>query len=564
MLAEGDYADRFGRSGGARGLSRHRRWERPCLRSARRCSTVNDLQAWYGESHILHGVDLRRARGRGGDAARPQRRRQDHDAEIDHGHRRAAHRLGAVRGPGTDRAAVRRASRAPASRSARRSAASSPASMSRRICCCRRSCAGRPRSRPHLRAVPEPARAAVEPGHQAVRRRAADAGDRRILRTGARLLLLDEPTEGLAPVIIQQIGRTIGALKEQGFTILLVEQNFRFAATVADRYYVMEHGRVVDQLSQRRTEDQYGQAARLPWSLIYEAEGSSPTEGGTSMKTAASLAFALAAVDRRLRRSAQNPTPSRSACSPTCRASMPTSPAPARSLPPRWRSQDFNPAAHGMKVELGQRRPPEQAGRRLQHRAPVVRRRQGRRDRRRAEFRRGARGQRGHARKEQGVPRLRRRPRPTSPGRSARPTPSTGPTTPGCSPTAPARRSSRPAATPGSSSPPTMPSATRSSATPRRWSWPTAARCVGERQRTAQHQDFSSFLLQAQASKAKIIGLANAGGDTINAIKQAAEFGIIKGGQNLAGLLVFITDIQRARPADGAGPDPDRDRSTGT
>ena len=71
----------------------------------------------------------------------------------------------------------------------------------------------------------------------------------RILRTGARLLLLDEPTEGLAPVIIQQIGRTIRTLKEQGFTILLVEQNFRFASTVADRYYVMEHGRVVDQFA---------------------------------------------------------------------------------------------------------------------------------------------------------------------------------------------------------------------------------------------------------------------------------------------------------------------------
>jgi branched-chain amino acid transport system ATP-binding protein len=68
----------------------------------------------------------------------------------------------------------------------------------------------------------------------------------RILRTGAKLLLLDEPTEGLAPVIIQQIGHTIRALKEQGFTILLVEQNFRFASTVADRYYVMEHGRVME------------------------------------------------------------------------------------------------------------------------------------------------------------------------------------------------------------------------------------------------------------------------------------------------------------------------------
>jgi branched-chain amino acid transport system ATP-binding protein len=71
----------------------------------------------------------------------------------------------------------------------------------------------------------------------------------RILRTGARLLLLDEPTEGLAPVIIQQIGRTIVTLKQQGFTILLVEQNFRFASTVADRHYVMEDGRIIDRLA---------------------------------------------------------------------------------------------------------------------------------------------------------------------------------------------------------------------------------------------------------------------------------------------------------------------------
>ena len=71
----------------------------------------------------------------------------------------------------------------------------------------------------------------------------------RILRTGARLLLLDEPTEGLAPVIIQQIRQTIAMLKAQGFTILLVEQNFQFAATVADRYYIVEHGRVVDQFT---------------------------------------------------------------------------------------------------------------------------------------------------------------------------------------------------------------------------------------------------------------------------------------------------------------------------
>jgi branched-chain amino acid transport system ATP-binding protein len=68
----------------------------------------------------------------------------------------------------------------------------------------------------------------------------------RILRTGASFLMLDEPTEGLAPVIIQQIGHTIARLKKEGFTILLVEQNFRFASTVADRYYIIEHGKVID------------------------------------------------------------------------------------------------------------------------------------------------------------------------------------------------------------------------------------------------------------------------------------------------------------------------------
>lgn len=82
----------------------------------------------------------------------------------------------------------------------------------------------------------------------------------RILRTGAKLLLLDEPSEGLAPVIVQQIGRTIRDLKTRGFTVLLVEQNFRFAQTVADRHYVMEHGRVVDMV---RNEDMAASMDRL-------------------------------------------------------------------------------------------------------------------------------------------------------------------------------------------------------------------------------------------------------------------------------------------------------------
>lgn len=84
----------------------------------------------------------------------------------------------------------------------------------------------------------------------------------RILRTGAQLILLDEPTEGLAPVIVQQIGQAIRTLKERGFTIVLVEQNFRFATKVADRHYVMEHGRVVDQLSAQEARNDPERIAR--------------------------------------------------------------------------------------------------------------------------------------------------------------------------------------------------------------------------------------------------------------------------------------------------------------
>jgi branched-chain amino acid transport system ATP-binding protein len=80
----------------------------------------------------------------------------------------------------------------------------------------------------------------------------------RILRTGARFLMLDEPTEGLAPVIIEQIGRTIAELKREGFTILLVEQNFRFASRLADRFFVMEHGQIIDAFASAELEGRMG------------------------------------------------------------------------------------------------------------------------------------------------------------------------------------------------------------------------------------------------------------------------------------------------------------------
>ena len=80
----------------------------------------------------------------------------------------------------------------------------------------------------------------------------------RILRTGAQLLLLDEISEGLAPVIVQALGRTIGMLREKGYTIVMVEQNFRFAAPLADRFYVMEHGRIVEGFSAGEMQSKMG------------------------------------------------------------------------------------------------------------------------------------------------------------------------------------------------------------------------------------------------------------------------------------------------------------------
>jgi branched-chain amino acid transport system ATP-binding protein len=84
----------------------------------------------------------------------------------------------------------------------------------------------------------------------------------RVLRTGSSLFLLDEPTEGLAPVIVQQIGKAIELMKEQGHTVLLVEQNFRFATKIADRHFVMERGRIIDMIPRSEVQNRSEQLQR--------------------------------------------------------------------------------------------------------------------------------------------------------------------------------------------------------------------------------------------------------------------------------------------------------------
>jgi branched-chain amino acid transport system ATP-binding protein len=207
---------------------------------------VNDLQAWYGESHILHGVTFEVRAGEvvtllGRNGVGKTTTLKSIMGMVEQ-------RAGSVRFDG------RELIRLPSDAIARAGIA---------ICPEERGIFSSLDVRENLLLPPQLLPGGLDLDHifelfPNLRERQASQGTKlsggeqqmlaiaRILRTGARLLLLDEPTEGLAPVIIQQIGRTIGALKAQGFTILLVEQNFNFAATIADRYYVMEHGRIVD------------------------------------------------------------------------------------------------------------------------------------------------------------------------------------------------------------------------------------------------------------------------------------------------------------------------------
>jgi branched-chain amino acid transport system ATP-binding protein len=219
---------------------------------------VRDLHAWYGESHILHGVDFEVRQGEvvtllGRNGAGKTTTLKSVMGMV-------ARRRGSIRFGGQELTALR------SDRIARLGLAFCPEE---------RGIFASLNVQENLLLPPE-----VRPGGLPIdsvfglfpnlQERLRSQGTKlsggeqqmlaigRILRTGARLLLLDEPTEGLAPVIVQQIGATIRRLKAEGFTILLVEQNFRFASRVADRHYIVERGRVVEMIPNDQIENSMG------------------------------------------------------------------------------------------------------------------------------------------------------------------------------------------------------------------------------------------------------------------------------------------------------------------
>jgi branched-chain amino acid transport system ATP-binding protein len=219
---------------------------------------IRGLEAWYGESHILHGVDLTvnpgevvTLLGRNG-AGRTTTLRAIMGL--------VGTRQGSVRIHGSE------AIRLPPHRIARLGIGYCPeergifASLSafENLLLPPRLQSGGMEVEEIYAMFPNLAERAASPGTRLSGGEQQMLAVARILRTGAKLLLLDEISEGLAPVIVQKLGEVIRMLKTKGFTVVLVEQNFTFAAPLADRFYVMEHGRVVEQFEQKELAQRMG------------------------------------------------------------------------------------------------------------------------------------------------------------------------------------------------------------------------------------------------------------------------------------------------------------------
>jgi len=226
---------------------------------ARELLKLDALQAWYGESHILHGVELTvhegevvTLLGRNG-AGRTTTLRAVMGLV---GSRSGSIRIGGVE---TVRLAPHRIARIGVGYCPEERGIFSTLSAEENL-----------HLPPRLKGAEGMPVEEIYAMFPNLRERAASAGGRlsggeqqmlavaRILRTGARLLLMDEISEGLAPVIVQKLGEVIRTLKTKGFTVVLVEQNFRFAAPLADRFYVMERGRIVKQFAQSELAAQMG------------------------------------------------------------------------------------------------------------------------------------------------------------------------------------------------------------------------------------------------------------------------------------------------------------------
>jgi branched-chain amino acid transport system ATP-binding protein len=226
---------------------------------AREVLKIANLEAWYGESHILHGVEFRVQEGevvtllgRNG-AGRTTTLRAIMGL--------VGARTGSVRIDGTEtvRLAPHRIARIGVGYCPEERGIFASLSTEENLLLPRRLKGAEAMQLEEIYAIfPQLRERAASPGTRLSGGEQQMLAVARILRTGARLLLLDEISEGLAPVIVQKLGEVIRTLRAKGFTVVLVEQNFRFAAPLADRFYVMESGRIVKQFDQSELGSQMG------------------------------------------------------------------------------------------------------------------------------------------------------------------------------------------------------------------------------------------------------------------------------------------------------------------